>query len=260
MGYSHNCLKKAYKRALQCDRNQLLIPRKHTGSKTSTNTNKHLIRLIWDYSSQHKEIVNILQKHWHILRQDSELKEVIGESPQITYRRSNILHDRLIHSHCTNLTKKTWLSHNIKGCYRCGNCVACPFVSKRTTFLGRLDIKEYSIKHFINCKTTGIIYVMECICGKRYVGKTKREFKRRIMEHVGDVRNKRNTSIANHINEHHFGDCSIMKFIAVDHIKPTTRIGDIDRKLLQREAEWIYWLNSKTPAGLNEGFMFSPFL
>ncbi|OCT88162.1 hypothetical protein XELAEV_18016787mg, partial [Xenopus laevis] len=188
--------------------------------------------------------------------QANYLKEVIGESPQISYRWSNNLYDRLIQSHYINLTKTTWLSHNTKGCYRCGDCVACPFVSKRTTFLGRLDIKEYTIKHLINCKTTGIIYVMECICGKRYVGKTKRQ----IMEHVGDVRNKRNTSIANHINGHHNGDCGIMKFIAVDHVKSTTRIGVIDRKLLQREAEWIFWLNSKAPIGLNEGFTFSPFL
>ncbi|OCT58240.1 hypothetical protein XELAEV_180024281mg, partial [Xenopus laevis] len=226
-GYSHNCLKNAYKSY---------------------------------YSSQHKDITNILQKHWHILRHDLELQEVVGEKPLITYRRSNNLHDRLVHSHYTSSTKKTWLSYNIKGCHKCGNCVACPFVSKRTTFIGRLDIKEFTIKHFINCKTTGVIYVMECTCDKRYVGKTKREFRRRIMEHVGDVRNKRNTSIANHINDYHKGDCNMMKFTAVDHIASTTRIGDIDRKLLQREAEWIYWLNSKTPVGLNEGFTFSPFL
>ncbi|OCT98775.1 hypothetical protein XELAEV_18011009mg [Xenopus laevis] len=116
------------------------------------------------------------------------------------------------------------------------------------------------MKQFMNCKTTGVIYVMECVCGKRYVGKTKREFRRHILEHVGDVRNKRNTSVANHVNTHHNGDNGVMKFTAVEHIKSTTRIGDLDNKLLQREAEWIYWLNTKVPSGLNEGFTFSPFL
>ncbi|OCT65353.1 hypothetical protein XELAEV_18041592mg [Xenopus laevis] len=159
-GYSHNCLKRAYKRALESDRNE-------------------------------------------------DLKEVIGNCPQITYRQSKNLKDRLIQSHYKNPSTK---------------------------FLGRLDTNEYIIKQFMNCTTTGVIYVMECACGKRYVGKTKREF-RRCGRYNG-----------------------VMKFTAVEHIKSTTRIGDIDNKLLQCEAEWIYWLNTKVPAGLNEGFTFSPFL
>ncbi|OCT55731.1 hypothetical protein XELAEV_18004497mg [Xenopus laevis] len=210
-----------------------------------TKSNKQPIRLI---------------ENWHILEQDADLKETIGDRPLITYRRSKNLRDRLIHSHYNNPSKPTWLTCNIKGCYKCGDCLACPFVRKSTTLYGRLDIEEYTIKQFINCKTMGVIYVMECKCGMRYVGKTKREFRRRILEHVGDVRNKRNTTIANHINTHHSGNSGVMKFIAVEHIKSTSRIGDIDNKLLKCEAEWIYWLNSKAPSGLNEGFIFSPFL
>ncbi|OCT88234.1 hypothetical protein XELAEV_18016860mg [Xenopus laevis] len=250
-GYSHNCLKRAYKRALESDRSSLLIPRKNNNNnkklEQSTNS-KQQIRLIGDFSSQYREIFNILQKHWHILEQDLDLKEVIGNYPQITYRRSKNLKDRLIQSHYRNPIQSTWLSHNTKGCYRCGDCLACPYVCKSTKIIGRFDINEYVTKQFMN------------LCGKKYVGKTKREFRRRILEHVGDVRNKRNTSVANHVNLYHNGDNGAMKFTAVEHIKSTTRIGDIDNKLLQREAEWIYWLNTKVPAGLNEGFTFSHFL
>ncbi|OCU02294.1 hypothetical protein XELAEV_18008056mg [Xenopus laevis] len=143
------------------------------------------------------------------------------------------------------------------GCYKCGNCQAFLFVCKAVTITGR---REYTIKHFINCKTMGVIYVMKCQCETKYVGKTQREFRRRILEHVGDVRHKRNTSVANHINELHNGYTEVMKFTAIEHIKSTTRIGDIDKKLLQSEAKWINWLNSKSPNGLNEGFTFTPFL
>ncbi|OCT72009.1 hypothetical protein XELAEV_18034990mg [Xenopus laevis] len=107
--------------------------------------------------------------------------------------------------------------------------------------------------HFINCKTVEAIYIMKCQCGKEYVGKTQREFWRRILEHVGDVRHKRNTSVANHINELHNGNMKVMKFTAVEHIKSTTRIGGIAKKLLQSEAKWIYWQNNKSPNGLMKG-------
>ncbi|OCT70398.1 hypothetical protein XELAEV_18037316mg [Xenopus laevis] len=211
-GYSHNSLKKAYKRALMADRNLLLVPKKSVATSKPTNTNK-VIRFIGDYCSEHKEIRQTLSKHWQILEQDKDL----------------------------NSAKPTWLENKTKGCHKCGGCLACPFIEKASTCLGRTDKPTYTLKHFMNCKTTGVIYLMNCKCGKRYVGKTKREFRRRILEHVGDVKYRRNTSVARHINEVHNSNIEMLKFVAVDHIKPTMRVGDIDRKLLQREAQWIYW-------------------
>ncbi|OCT98909.1 hypothetical protein XELAEV_18011141mg [Xenopus laevis] len=147
-----------------------------------------------------------------------------------------------------------------KGCYKCGKCLACPFILKTTCVTGRMDIAELEIAHFINCKRAGVVYLMKCACGTNYVGKTRRECRRQIIEHVGDRKNKRNTSVATHINEIHDGDTGVMKFFGVEHFVPTTRVGGIDRKLLQCEAKCIYWLNSKAPEGLNEGFTFRLFL
>ncbi|OCT89092.1 hypothetical protein XELAEV_18017710mg [Xenopus laevis] len=261
-GYSHNSLKKAYKRALTADRSHLLVPRKSlvNSQPSISSDNQKVIRFIGNYSSEHKEIRQILCKHWHILEQDKDLSEAIGNNPTITFRRCKNLRDQLVHSHLSNDTKPTWLENKTKGCYKCGGCQACPFIEKASICLGRLDIPTYTLKHFMNCKTSGVIYLMNCGCGKRYVGKTKREFRRRILEHVGDVKHRRNTSVARHINEIYNGKIEMLKFTAVDHINPTMRVGDIGRKLLQLEAQWIYWLNTKVPYGLNEGFTFSPFL
>ncbi|OCT56751.1 hypothetical protein XELAEV_18004437mg [Xenopus laevis] len=204
--------KLAYKQALAMNRTSLLIPKKQESS--------NLIRLIGDYSRQHKEITRILAKHWHILEQDRDLKQIIADQPRITFRRT------------------------------------CPFIEKTK----RMDTNEFELTHFMNCKTTGLVYSVRCGCDKVFVGKTRREFRRRILEHVGDVRNKHNTSVANHANELHDGNANIMKFVAVEHFEPTTRVGDIDKKLFQCEAKWIYWLNSRSPNGLNEGFTFKPLL
>ncbi|OCT76289.1 hypothetical protein XELAEV_18031488mg [Xenopus laevis] len=127
-GYSPFSLKGAYKRAIDSDRQTLLTSNKR---KVQSNTDgTKMIRLIEEYSAEHKKITNIISKHWHILQQDKQLK----------------------------VTKPTWLTNKLKGCYRCGDC------------------------------------------------KTLREFCRRILEHVGDVKHKQNTSITNHINEHHNGN------------------------------------------------------
>ncbi|OCT85064.1 hypothetical protein XELAEV_18023227mg [Xenopus laevis] len=159
-----------------------------------------------------------------------------------------------------NRQLQTDIANEGLGCYKFGTCKACPWIRKATKIEGRSDMKEYFIKEFINCKTKGVIYIMSCECGKNYIGKTKRELSRRILEHVGDVLHKRNTSVANHINEYHDGNTSAMKFTGVEHIQPTTRVGDINKKLLQCESRWIYWCQSKSPNGLNEGFTFAPFL
>ncbi|OCT95583.1 hypothetical protein XELAEV_18013271mg [Xenopus laevis] len=257
--YSHNSLKRAYKRALGADRNQLLIPKKHNEAHKANKSTK-IIRFIGNYSFEHNEIRQILTNHWQILEQDKDLSSVIGTKPTITFRRSKNLRDQLVHSHLNNKGKPTRLENKTKGCHKCGSCLACPYIEKAWVYVGRDDKPIYTLEHSMNCKTSGVIYVMTCQCGKCYVGKTKREFRRRILEHVGDVKHKRNTSVARHINETHNGSLEMLKFTAVDLIEPTLRVGDIDKKLLQREAQWIYWLNTRAPNGLNEGFTFSPFL
>ncbi|OCT86394.1 hypothetical protein XELAEV_18020076mg [Xenopus laevis] len=205
-----------------------------------------------------REIRHIVSKHWHILQQDTTLNQAIGDQPLITFRQSRNLRDSLTHSHYVPPASSTWLSNRIKGCHKCGKCVACPFIKRMYSFIRKTDNCEHHIKDFINCNTEGVIYMLRCECGMDYIGKTIRQLKWRVMEHVGDVRNKRNTSVANHINEIHAGDTKVMHFMGIEKINHTTRVGDLDKKLLCKEAEWIYSMKSRAPLGLNEGFTFLP--
>ncbi|OCT70307.1 hypothetical protein XELAEV_18037231mg [Xenopus laevis] len=211
-GYSHNSLKKAYNRAL-CTERKLFLTVKNKSSPYQVKPVENTIRLIGDYSKQHNEITDILNKHWHILQQDTDLSKVLGLRPHVTYRRSRNLRDQLTQSHYVQSNNDT------------------------TMIFRKTDNIHHNLAHFINCKTQSVIYVMKCACGIEYVGKTIREFRQRIMEHVGDVRHKRNTSIANHINICHNGNTNMMHFIGVEKVLSTTHIGDLDRKLLQKEAE-----------------------
>ncbi|OCT97231.1 hypothetical protein XELAEV_18009461mg [Xenopus laevis] len=170
------------------------------------------------------------------------------------------LQNKLTHSHYTGSTKSKWLTSKRTGCYKCGDCMACPLVERTPTITLTMDNAEYKLKIYMNCKSTCVAYVMYCMCWKQYVGKTLLEFRRRILEHVGDVKRKRNTSISVHINECPNGNTKAMRFITVEQLKQTTRVGDVNKKLLQAEAKWTYAMNSKSPNGLNKGFTFSPFL
>ncbi|OCT87222.1 hypothetical protein XELAEV_18020920mg [Xenopus laevis] len=246
-GYSHNSLKKAYNRALGTDRNTLLTPKKSTFPAANHKTKN--IRVIGDYSKEHSEIIQILKRHWHISCQDTELEKVLAFS----------FHRQLTQSPYTNPIGETWLTNKFKRCHKCGDCVSCPFILKTTTFVKKIDNTQHTIEQFINCKTQGVVNMMKCKCGIEYVGNTIREFQRRVMELVGDVRHKRNTSVANHINTMHAGNIEMMRFFGIQKVLNSTRVGDLNRKLLQKEAKWIYTMASKAPYGL-KGFTFTPFL
>lgn len=88
------------------------------------------------------------------------------------------------------------------------------------------------------------------------MGKTLREFRRRVGEHLGDIRHNRDTPIARHVWIEHGGNPKCLQFKGSDTIRPSPRGGDIDRLILQRESFWIFWLQTVTPNGLNEQLNF----
>ncbi|CAJ0967291.1 unnamed protein product [Ranitomeya imitator] len=56
-----------------------------------------------------------------------------------------------------------------------------------------------------------------------YVGKTKREFRRRVGEHMGDIRHKRDTPLAKHMHTHHSDDPTGVRFTILEVVKVNPR-------------------------------------
>lgn len=54
--------------------------------------------LILDYNVQHKQISKIIQRHWHILKNDKDLNNILPELPSIIYRRALIIRDMVVKS------------------------------------------------------------------------------------------------------------------------------------------------------------------
>lgn len=88
-----------------------------------------MTRVITKYSCQHKQVRNILNKHWHLLSMYATLAPLITDHLLITYRRASSLHDKLVHSEFKGAnTGKTkyrgiyLLSHEC-GCYYVGKTI-----------------------------------------------------------------------------------------------------------------------------------------
>ena len=109
------------------------------------------------------------------------------------------------------------------------------------------------MNEFINCMSIHVIYQLICPCGKIYIGQNKRNLKLRIDSNM-------DYAIARHYKVRCHGSSASLKFLDLEKISPSPRGEDMKKKLLQREAFWIYTLNSMEPHGLNETLDLRPFL
>ncbi|XP_041424947.1 uncharacterized protein LOC121395456 isoform X1 [Xenopus laevis] len=255
-GYSGKLIKRAYHRALGTEREQLLHPK-------TRSQQDNTVRFITTYNSNSKKINQIINKHWSVLKEDTVLDTVLQDTVSVCYRRSPNLKDLLSRSHFQTPSRP----NIIKGCFPCRNCNMCDHMIKSTKFSDRFNI-NHTIKDYINCRTKGVIYVLECPCKKQYVGMTTQMLKLRIQQHCSSIRNadkigksdKILSTVASHFKQYHNMNPSNVKFWAIEQIQLGIRGGDLEQELLKRETHWIFKLNSVSPNGINENILFNAFL
>ena len=102
-----------------------------------------------------------------------------------------------------------------------------------------------------NCDSTNGIYCIVCSkCNKLYVGETGLSFRKRINLHRSDLRRKKDTAIATHIN---FGSCRAthLRVLYLEVLKNTvdTTLNKIGR--LEAERKWQLALKTYSPFSLN---------
>ncbi len=209
------------------------------------------------YSPVSKDIDNVLLKHWHIGESDPSLKKCYDKPPRLVYKKTPNLRNILVRSDLKPAPH--FLNKIPHGNYRCGNCQQCNFTYKTLTFTHPYTAKIFKIRGTISCKTANVIYLLRCPCGLCYV-KTSRPLKNRISEHRCAIRHRDPKSpVAQHFaNSRH--SVSTLQYIGIEVVKCPRRGGDINKLLLQREAFWIFTLDTLSPRGLNEDFDIRPFL
>ncbi|KAM4701880.1 LOW QUALITY PROTEIN: peripheral-type benzodiazepine receptor-associated protein 1 [Discoglossus pictus] len=228
-GYPNRVLKNAYKKALAKDRTELLFKRQSKKKEDKT-------RCILSFGTDSEQVNEIIKKHWYLISEDEALKNTLSDHPNITYRRGVNLGDQFVNSFFRNKKEenRNWLAKT-KGLFRCGNCKACDYIKPEKSFHHPWTDKVYPINPFYNCLSTHVVYIIVCKCKKIYVGKTIRQIRRRILEHVYSIINKLDTPISRHIRFYHQGDIKSLEFHIIKDIKTSIRGGNIDQKLMQEE-------------------------
>lgn len=100
----------------------------------------------------------------------------------------------------------------------------------------------------------------QCTCPKSYVGKTIQQLRRRISNHISTINATKDTPLSRHVRYIDGGDTRTLSFWGICKMTMGSRRGDLDKRLLQEEARWIFRLESLNSNGLNEGFTFAAFL
>lgn len=121
-----------------------------------------------------------------------------------------------------------------------------------TKFTSTSNNKEFTISEFITCNTTHVVYALQCPCGLIYIGRTKRQLKVRIAEHIVNILiGFKDHNVSLHFKIHHNQDPTDLKFWGVDHLKPTWRGSNLVRDLSKRETQWIFIADTLYPKGIN---------
>lgn len=150
----------------------LFLTKRKKKSKKGKAEENDITKIILRYSNEHDKIRRILTKYWPILTEDPNLRSLVTKSLQITHKKAGSICEKLVQSEYKGGLRgdpcKTW------GTFPRKSYSQCPVIGRRTQFsLPSGDF--FRVKHFANCKTRGVVYLMQCQCGAFYVGKTKQE-------------------------------------------------------------------------------------
>lgn len=140
---------------------------------------------ITNFSKQHKVLERIIAKHWGILRGDRVLDSLLPPKLKIMYRKAPTLRHKI----ARNITEPTF--RESKGFYPCSKCRMCQTLSvpqKVGEFKSWMTGKEFHIREFITCTMSYVTYLLQCPCGLKYVGRTTRQLKVRITEHLNNIK------------------------------------------------------------------------
>lgn len=125
------------------------------------------------------------------------------------------------------------------GHHRCGACNICPL----TKVTKLVDFPDKGFTHhlssFSNCKSYYCVYLLECQCGKRYIGSTICQLQVRIQEHISRIaRRVLEAPLVQHfVTEGHKSNG--LNVVVLEVLQPKTDL-EIHKVLLQCKSYWIF--------------------
>ena len=176
--YPQNMIDEQFTRAKRSSRNDLIFQPRRV-----KKDNK--VRLIFTYNAGGPPLHQWFRESKMLLARNDDAKG-IGENLQISYRQSKNLQQIVCGAH-KSIPKN---SPQVTGCFKCKKCkVSCPVMAEGKHFSSTNTGKTYPIKHFLDCNSELVIYLVTCKkCRGQYVGKSKTVFKIRHSNHKQEIK------------------------------------------------------------------------
>ncbi|CAJ0943545.1 unnamed protein product [Ranitomeya imitator] len=206
------------------------------------------------------KIYNIIHKHWSILAK-SYLNVEAFQTPALMCKlRPQNIRDSLVRADVgsfSRVPRQTFLGTERRGTFPCLSCACCSNIIKGDRITHPHTGKCYNTKGFYTCDTNYVVYLLKCPCGLLYVGETTQHLRDRIAGHKSTIRCKKTWLPVPHhfISANH--NVSQLRVQVIEQVERPRRGGDHIRRLKEREAYWIYTLQTLAPKGLNRELDFT---
>ena len=228
------------------------------------NDDSYKFSMLTSYSNQHRDVQNIINKHWDILKSDKVLGPSLPEQAKVIFRGAPTLRNSIA-PNVVDPPERPVFFQDMKGYYPCKKCRVCQFNTNGRTksleFGSTSTGRQYPIKVFCTCATTHVVYLVTCPCGKQYVGRTIRAFSVRVGEHVTKIiGGSTKHTVPRHYRECHARNPKGSQFLIIDKYVAPWRGGAKTRGVSRLEAYWIYELRTYVPYGLNVDWDINAFI
>ena len=205
-------------------------------------------------------ISQIIKSYSHLLCDSPTLAQIFPKGSIIpSYRRAKNIKELLAGPKGSNYNNS---DNSATGCVRCSKkCDLCKnYLKEDKIFIYSACMdRYYSIRQHLDCKSRNVIYLATCKkCKVQYEGSTSNEFKVRFRNHKSAMlTNKTTCELAVHYNriEHQMSDFEFIVIVIEKVVNESD--GQIDKRLLTREAFWCSQLCIPQPQGLNKRSEFN---
>ena len=249
-GYNKTDTTTQINRAITIPRNELL-----NQIKTS---NTERLPLTVTYNRTLLDLKTIIDKNWHILQIEPKLKEIFAEPPILAFNRNKNLRDIIggnkLFDNKKILNVKKFNKRKCQPCFTRSVNLCCKQLKTCSTFQSAFNENTFLIRHNVTCKSSCVIYLMECCLSEKsqYVGKSEYSVNLRINTHRNDVWRTDGPPCDKHFQmpSHNFN--TYAKFTIIEEVYNKSLSKLKIRSLLEhREDFWILKLQTLSPQGLS---------
>ena len=267
--HSTNLVQKLNLRGYNQKESEDIITKVHAIERKQLLQPKHKIYngaspIIITYNKNLPNMKATLNKNWDILKINNDISSLFQQKPNIAFRRNRNLRQILCNHRIYNnkIVKQKYVIGKCRPCLSRRDNLCCKQMANTSIFTNRKSGKQYNILHQLNCKSSHVIYLIECtLCNhKPYVGKSEYPSNIRTNNHRSDSKKKNTIPVDQHYGQpdHDFTKHARIKLIEQVHNRNKSK-EEITHILEKREDFWIKALDALKPNGFNQGLNFPQF-